>query len=162
MEEANEQLYNRILNPDLSKQDDLNKFCEDMQNHIKDTLSWQWKEKTWKEDEKNTFLDTIRDTLNIIENLKKKKLSPLDMKFLTLIERYYFVIANKPALKTKDYPQHYASYLSIVRDDLKKFYLECAIKDNYDIADNPIHDIEGLPEILSICNFFEQEYKDKQ
>ena len=162
MGEANEQVYNRILHPDLSRKDDLDKFCEDMQEHIKATLSWQWKEKKRKEDEKDTFLDSLRDTLQTIEDLKEKKLSPLDIKFLTLIERYYFVIANKPMLKTKDHPEHYASYLSIVRNDIGKFYLECAIKNNYDIAHNPIKDIEGVPEILSICKFFEKKYQDKE
>lgn len=113
-----------------------------MKDHIEATLSWQWKEKAWKEDERNTFLDSLPDTLKAIEDLKEKKLSPLDMKFLRLIERYYFVISNKPNLKTKNHPEHYASYLSIVRDDIAKFYLECAIQNIYDIAHNPIEKIE--------------------
>ncbi len=162
MGKTNEQIYNRILHPDLSKKGDLDKFCENMKEYIKDTLSWQWEEKQREEDKKNTFLDSMSEKTKIIENLKEKKLSPLDTKFLTLMERYYLVIANRPTLKTKDHPEQYASYLSIVRDDIAKFYFECAIKDNYDIAHNPIQEIAWLPEILSICHFIEQEYKNKQ
>lgn len=165
---ADEQIHNEhihrdeVIIPDLSKKASLDNFCKNMQNHIKSILSWQYKEGKWDDTEKDSFLDELPKNLKIIDAVKEKKLSPLDTKFLTLMERYYFVLAHKPELKTKDHPQQYATYLSTVKNDIWTFYLECMVNNNYDIANNPIQEIAGVPEIVAICNFFEKKYQDNQ
>jgi hypothetical protein len=149
-------MVDSIINPDLSTESPTrDKFFDGMKEHIHKALSWQMPKVEKKPRLQDEYLDSFRELTQRIEELKKTTtFTPQSVEFFTLIERYYFVVANKPELK----PENYKSLLRITRDDLCVFYLSRVLCHDYER--NPI----GIPlsDILSICSFIGKKFKDEE
>lgn len=143
-----------VIAPDLSNREDLKHFLAGMKDEVMKIMKIKRPEQQNKETQ-NLWLEEFSKILKRIVTLKKTPLSPKDMSFLTLMERYYYVVSSKLELK----PEDYKKYLRMVREDFGIFYITSALNNTYDITKNPLG--LDIPDLLSTCSFIGNKFKDE-
>lgn len=142
------------INASLQKLPHSNDFLlSHIEQDINNILSWKMA-KTDKE-ELDSGLDEYSTMLKTIKSLANKPLSQKDREFLHEMELFYYVVGQKMNMN----PEEYKKILNTIRSNIGKFYLKCALANDYDISKNPLK--IPISKILSICRFIGNKYKDQ-
>lgn len=148
-------MANEALKPNHPKQSHSSgRIFDNMQENIKNILSWKIPAVEGHEEMENNYLTEFADMIKKIEDLKSAPLSGHDKEFLTCMEQYYYIVAQKKTLPE----DQYKTYLRNTRDNLGRFFLRCVLRNDYDIRNNPLK--IPVSEILSVCKFIGGRFQD--